>query len=312
MIDNNKLHLLISIAKLYYLENMNQNEIANLLGVSRPLISKYLMEARNLGVVKIEINDLLTSDSVEGDVSEKICSLYNIKELYIIPSSTNKDLNDQMFVDYVTEYILSTLSDNSLMGIGWGSVIGAIIKKIENSEPKRKLIGNVIPLISNAPISYRNYHTNELVRMLADATGLNAQYLYAPVICSTPSEKDIFLNTDNVKGLMKQYNQMDYAIVQIRNFPSVPDLATEARFEKKLHQAKAVGMILGYYYDIDGKIIESEMDYSIQVPLESLRKAKRVIGIINARVSTNAAIGAMKLGIFTDIIISDVVAKEVI
>lgn len=312
MVDNNKLHLLISIAKLYYLENMNQNEIANLLGVSRPLISKYLMEARNLGVVKIEINDLLTSDNIEDDLSEKICKKFNLEDINIIPSSTNKDLNDQMFVDYATECILGTFKDNFLLGIGWGSVIGAIIKKIDNFEPKRKLIGDVVPLISNAPISFRNYHTNELVRMLAEATGLNAQYLYAPVICSTPSEREIFLNTDNVKGVMEMYERLDYVVIQIRNFPSVPDLATEARFEKKLHQEKAVGMLLGYYYDINGNVIQSDMDYSIQIPIDSLKKAKKVIGIINTRVNSTAAIGAMNLGIFTDIIISDNVAKELL
>ncbi len=311
MIDNNKLHLLISIAKLYYLENMNQNEIASLLGVSRPLISKYLMEARNLGVVKIEINDLLANNNTEDYLTKKNCDRYNLKELHIIPSSSNKDLNDQMFADHATEFILEKISNNFRLGIGWGSAVEDIIKRIKREVPKKKFAGDVIPLISNAPISYRNYHTNELVRMLADESGLNAKYLYAPVICSTPSEQEIFLNTDNVKGIMEQYNHLDYAIIQIRNFPSVPDLASEARFGKKLREEKAVGMILAYYYDIDGKIIKSETDYSIQIPIESLKKTKRVIGIVNARVNARSIIGALNLGIFTDIIISDNVSKEI-
>lgn len=312
MVDNNKLHLLISIAKLYYLENMNQNEIANLLGVSRPLISKYLMEARNLGVVKIEINDLLTNDITECDVRETLRQTYELDEVYVIPSSKNKDLNDQVFCDYVLEYFLGVLGDKARVGIGWGSVIGAIIKKVESNELQRKFAGDVLPLIGNAPLSFRNYHTNELVRMLAEATGMNGKYIYAPVICSTASEREIFLNTDNVKEIMEYYDHLDCALIQIRNFPSVPDLATEARFEKKLNSNHAVGMILGYYYDIDGNIIESDLDYSIQVPLESLKKAKRVVGIINARVNSAAAIGAMKLGIFTDMIISDKVAKNLV
>lgn len=307
--DNNKLRLLISIAKLYYLENMNQNEIANLLGVSRPLISKYLMEARHLGLVKIEINDLL-SNSSEDNLKEKLCNKYSLSDIQIVPSSPNKDLNDQMFVGYLIDYTLSNYIDNSLTGLGWGSVIGATIEKLELMEPKKKLLGEVVPIISNAPISYRNYHTNELVRMMCEATGLKGQYLYSPVICNSQTEKDVFINTDNVKGLMKLYNKLDYIIIQIRNFPSVPDLATEARFQKKLQNQKAVGMILGYYFDIDGNFIESDTDYSIQIPLESIRKTKKVIGIINARVNLNAAIGALKTGLFSNIIISEMVAKD--
>ena len=309
METNNKLQLLVSVAKLYYLENMNQNEIANLLGVSRPLISKYLQEAKNLGVVKIEINDL-SANSNEDEVAKRFCEKFNLKTFFIIPSSTNKDLNDQMFVDYVTNYLYDFHVDNSLVGLGWGSVIGSCIAKMDPNERKRKLMGKVIPIISNAPISYRNYHTNELVRMLAEKTGLKAEYLYSPVICANESEKKIFMDTIQVKNMFNKYRELDYAIIQVRNFPSVPDLATEARFEKKLHEEHAVGMILGYYYDINGKIMTSQHDYSIQIPLEDVKKTPDVIAIINARVNANAAIGALRSGIFKEILISESVVNE--
>lgn len=306
-----KLQLLVSVAKLYYVENMNQNEIASLLGVSRPLISKYLQEAKNLGVVKIEINDLFASNEDE-EITEKICEKFHLKSFHVIPASTNKDINDQMFVDYVTNYFFDFHVDNSLVGLGWGSVIGSCIAKMDSEERKRKLMGKVIPIIGNAPISFRNYHTNELVRMLAEKTGLKAEYLYAPVICANDSERDIFMDTEQVKTMFKKYEQLDYAILQVRNFPSVPDLATEARFEKKLHEQHAVGMILGYYYDIDGKVITSSHDYSIQIPIEDLKKTPDTIAIINARVKANAAIGALKLGLFDEVLISESVLNDML
>ncbi|MGL5777027.1 sigma factor-like helix-turn-helix DNA-binding protein, partial [Cetobacterium sp.] len=70
--ENEKIQRLISIAKLYYLENMTQSEIAKIVGVSRPLISKFLTEARELGLVKIEINDIL-KDNVQESRSEELC-----------------------------------------------------------------------------------------------------------------------------------------------------------------------------------------------------------------------------------------------
>lgn len=306
-----KLQLLISVAKLYYIENMNQNEIANLLGVSRPLISKYLQEAKNLGVVKIEINDLSTNND-EDEITKKICKKYNLESLFIIPSSSNKDLNDQMFIDHVTGYLFDNYVDNSLIGLGWGSVIGNCIAKMEERPESRKFLGKVIPIISNAPISYRNYHTNELVRMLAEKTGLKAEYLYCPVICGNPSEKEIFMNTEQVKNMFKKYKQLDYAIVQIRNFPSVPDLATEARFEKKLQEQHAVGMVLGYYFDINGQIITSEHDYSIQIPLDDLKNAGESVAIINARINASAALGVLRSGLFNKILISESVLNSIL
>ncbi|MEF9962346.1 MAG: sugar-binding domain-containing protein [Erysipelotrichaceae bacterium] len=309
MQSNDKLQLLVSVAKLYYIENMTQNEIATLLGVSRPLISKYLQEAKTLGVVNIEINDLSGSDNSD-EISKLIAKKYGLKTFYIIPSSSNKDLNDQMFDDNVASFIFDSYVDNSLIGLGWGSVIGSAVAKINPGEFKRKLLGKVIPIISNAPISYRNYHTNEIVRMLAEKTGLKAEYLYSPVICANASERDIFMNTEQVKHMFALYQQLDYAIIQIRNFPSVPDLATEARFEKKLHEQHATGMLLGYYFDIHGEIITSSHDYSIQIPIDSIKATPNTIGIINARVGANTAIGALRSGLFDHILISESVVSE--
>lgn len=312
MQDVNKIQLLVSVAKLYYIENMNQNQIANLLGVSRPLISKYLQEAKNLGVVKIEINDLSTSShDVEG-IARSFCEKYGLKSFYIIPSSTNKDLNDQMFTDYVIEYFYNHFIDNSLLGLGWGSVIGNCIAKMNPQERTHRLLGEVIPIIGNAPISYRNYHTNELVRMMAEKTGLKAEYLYSPVICSNASEREIFMNTEQVKNMFDKYQKLDSLILQVRNFPSVPDLATEARFEKKLHEQHAVGMILGYYFDINGKFITSQHDYSIQIPLHDIQKTPHVISIVNARVNANAALGILRSGLCDEVLISETVVDQLL
>ena len=51
-----KLRRLALVARRYYLEDKKQSDIAAELGVSRPLISRMLSEARELGVVEITIH----------------------------------------------------------------------------------------------------------------------------------------------------------------------------------------------------------------------------------------------------------------
>ena len=48
-----KLQKLAHVARRYYLEDWKQSDIAKELGISRPLVSRMLSEARELGVVKI-------------------------------------------------------------------------------------------------------------------------------------------------------------------------------------------------------------------------------------------------------------------
>ena len=47
---------MVNVARLYYEQNMTQNEIAKELGISRPLVSILLTEARACGIVTITIN----------------------------------------------------------------------------------------------------------------------------------------------------------------------------------------------------------------------------------------------------------------
>jgi len=305
-----KVQLLVKVAKLYYLENCNQNEIAEILGVSRTLISKYLADARKLGIVDINIHDLLLD---ENNPLEKIVTKYNIQGGNVIPFSTNEDLMNQWMVDLATQTLIQSLDgSNHVFGLGWGITIGEIVLNINKSNLNKSLGGKIVPLIGNAPSSNRNYHTNELVRMICEKTAFIPTYLYAPVICTSKQEKDVFINAESFQELNQIWNELDTVIVNIRNHPSVPDLATSARFGERLHQEEAVGMILGYYFDIKGRFIEGDNDFAIQIGLDQIAKTKKVIGIASSRVRTEAVIGALNTGLITHILINRQVAEEIL
>lgn len=51
-----KLERLARVAHLYYEENKTQGEIADMLRVSRPLVSRMLNEARSIGIVEIRVH----------------------------------------------------------------------------------------------------------------------------------------------------------------------------------------------------------------------------------------------------------------
>lgn len=50
-----KIERMVNVSRLYYEQNMTQNEIAKELGISRPLVSILLTEARACGIVTIRI-----------------------------------------------------------------------------------------------------------------------------------------------------------------------------------------------------------------------------------------------------------------
>ena len=56
-ISQDKRKRLAYVARRYYLEDQRQSDIARELGISRPMVSRLLAEARELGVVEITVHD---------------------------------------------------------------------------------------------------------------------------------------------------------------------------------------------------------------------------------------------------------------
>lgn len=304
-----KIQLLVKVAKLYYMENRNQSEIAEILGVSRSLVSKYLSDAKALGIVEINIHDLLQEDLKP---LEYIVDRFKLQGGKIVPFSTHEDLMNQWLVDQGTQAVLQNLEGRDhVFGLGWGSTIGDIVSNIVRSNLNRNLSGKIVPIIGNAPTSNRNYHTNELVRMLSEKTLLKPTYLYAPVICASQQEKDAFVNAASFQEIAGIWNEIDLILLNIRNHPSVPDLATFARFGERLNEQNAVGMLLGYYYDIHGNILYGDSDYVLQIPLEQLKKSRKVIALASSRVRPEAIIGALNTGLITHVLINRKAAEEI-
>lgn len=307
--DREKIQRIIETARMYYLDNMTQNEIAKNLNISRPLVSKILSDAKELGIVTIQIKSPFND---KESVMKKMQEIYNLQGGLIVEQLSTTALTDQNIFKETIGFLQKNLSDVKVLGLGWGNMIGPFIDKIESEEKFLSLKGKVVPLIGNTNMSAREYHPNDLIRVFGEKTNLTPAYLFAPAFLTTEQEKEIFMNIENYKEISKMWEKIDTAFIGINSHPSVPDLATALRFGNALNEKKAVGKILSYYFDKDGNIIEGENDFSIQISWENLKKIKKVIGIASSKTNKKAIIGALKTGIFTHIILSEKSAEEII
>ena len=70
--------LLVQVSELYYLQEMNQVEIAKLLGVSRPTVSRLLAEAKREGVVEIKVKNMV---SINSELSKQLRERLGLKNI---------------------------------------------------------------------------------------------------------------------------------------------------------------------------------------------------------------------------------------
>lgn len=306
-ISQEKQQKLAHVARRYYLEDWKQSDIAKELGVSRPLISRMLSEARALGVVEITIHQ---PGAKASDLLDRLWLSNSIRGGVLV-----EDGGD----DYATNQLLSQGAVDLLgqigarrLGVGWGYLIGQLVSWLEENPQPDSAITDVCPLVGNASIPARNYQSNENVRLMAQQLGAAPHFLYLPALPESLEEKQVLCSTEVYRQIHQQWEQIDTALVNIGNYPSSPDFASLVRYGSLLQQQRACGRMLVYYFNEAGTVIQSEQDFAIQIPIDALQRCPNIVGVCSANTGPKALLGALRSGFFTHIVARADLVKEIL
>lgn len=285
------------VAQRYYMEDQKQSDIARELGVSRPLISRMLSEARELGIVEITIHE---PGAREARLLERLKLSSSIRGGVLVEEGVNADDTNRLLSQGAVE-LLRQLGVRRL-GVGWGYLIGQLVSWLEENPQPNSTITDICPLVGNASIPARNYQSNENVRLMAQQMGATPHFLYLPALPDNLEEKQVLCSTEVYRQIHQQWEQLDTALVNIGDYPSSPDFASLVRYGSLLQQQRACGRMLIYYFNEDGLVIQSEQDFAIQIPIDILKRCPNIIGVCSANTSAKALRGALKSGFFTHIV----------
>ena len=285
------------IARRYYLEDQKQSDIARELGISRPLVSRILSEARELGVVEITIHD---PEAETAGLLERLRQTGAIQGGILVKDGEDNDATNQLLSKGAVE-LLQQLGTRRL-GVGWGYLIGQLVTWLEKHPQPDSSITDICPLVGNASIPARNYQSNENVRLMAQQLGATPHFLYLPALPESLEEKQLLCSTEIYRRIDQEWQQLDTALVNLGDYPSSPDFASLVRYGNLLQQQHACGRMLVYYYNEAGTVIQSEQDFAIQIPMETLKRCPRIIGVCSANTSVKALRGALQSGFLTHIV----------
>lgn len=288
---------LAHVARRYYLEDWKQSDIAQELGVSRPLISRMLREARELGVVEIMIHE---PGAKTANLLERLRRSNAIQGGVLVEDGEDGDATNQMLSQGAVD-LLRQIGARRL-GVGWGYLIGQLVTWLEENPQPNSTVTDICPLVGNASIPARNYQSNENVRVMAQQLGATPHFLYLPALPDNLEEKQLLCSTEVYRQIYQQWEQIDTALVNIGDYPSSPDFASLVRYGSLLQQQHACGRMLVYYFNEEGTVIQSDQDFAIQVPIDTLKRCPNIIGVCSANTSAKALRGALRSGIFTHIV----------
>jgi len=300
---------LVDISRLYYEEGLTQAEIAKKLKISRPAVSKLLAEARIRGIVKIEIKSPLESNE---NLLQPLLHQFKLDGGLIVQTGSGEaNLKHRLLISQATQYIEKKLQESNNIGLGWGLETGSVLDEMKSRPQNGQSNGTVCPIIGSAPNDIKWFQTNELARIFSNKTGYSPYYLPAPAFPMSNENKQLFEQTDEYQVVSSLWNNLDMVLLGIGTYPSVPDQATAARFGDKLRKKGAVGMMATYYYDHEGRFIESDNDIVIRIPLKLLMKTRVVLIIGSGLEKIHSIIGALKTGLVTHLITDEETALQI-
>src|SRR5258705_13289874 len=124
---------LIQASRLYYELGETQSRVAELLGVTRPQVSRLPKRARAEGIVEIRIIDRTSEASPAAD---ELRRRFGLHAVHLAPTVAGpEDVGRRMIGRLGAEVLRAAVRDGAVVGIGDGSSISAVADGL--GEPTR-------------------------------------------------------------------------------------------------------------------------------------------------------------------------------
>lgn len=270
---------LVKIASMYYEEGMTQAEIAKIIGVSRSLVSKNLIDAKEAGLVEIFIN----SKSVYSvELERKLEQKFNLKSAIVVDTMDLAGSEvDKMIGRQAALYLQKASKKATKIGMSWGK---SLRKLVDNYPFTNQPDVTVYPLIGGMGDDYVDIHSNQLSYDLARKMRGKAKYLYAPALVSNPRIKEDLFENPTIYSVIEEGRVVDIALVGVAS-PFEKSTMAEIGYIKEqdiseLKKSGIKGDINSRFFDENGKEADCQLNKSvIGVNLEDIKKIPTVIGI---------------------------------
>jgi DNA-binding transcriptional regulator LsrR (DeoR family) len=294
-----QLKLMHLAAKMYYEEDKTQDEIAKVLEVSRPTVSRLLRQARDEGLVHITVLDPFTSvDSVANLLEETL----GLSTALVVTGAGEAEAQHQIRKRIglaAARYLSAELRPGDMLGIGWGRTLREVATALES---QANLALTVVPLMGGLGQISPSFQVHELGRVFAERLGGVWQALYVPAIVTDDIARRSLLASDDVAQVIRTWDQLNVVVVGIGNLHLGSEVQMlfadylDSDTLRRLEQRGAVGDICMHFFDSEGRPIVDGLPGVISIELDQLSRVRRRVGVAGGAEKAEAILGAVRGG----------------
>lgn len=277
--------LLVRASRLYYLEERGQAEIASLLGISRPGVSRLLQRARDEKIVEIRVRE-----SSGGEDWSALERRLGLKELHVATEGGIEAVGS-----LAARYFERTVRSRDVIGLTAGTTLSAFVQAVK---PSRLLQLEIVPLVGALWDTGEDFDGSFLCQELRRRTGGMHRVLSVPAVVRDAALIRSLRSEPRVRSVLERYRAVRCAFLGIGEAAESHPIAVAARTASALTPRAsrksptlprgAVASVGCLFFDVKGRPCVSTLD-------------QRTIGISHAElrsvpVRVGLAAGPRKLG----------------
>jgi deoxyribonucleoside regulator len=306
------LQLAVSVARMYYEQGLKQEEISKRVKVSRASVSLILTEARRKGIVQITIRNPLEN---HPELSRTLAERFNLARCVVVPTAIREtevliDLTASRAVDVFAEEARS----GDTVGIAWGRTCHAFMSSYNGRGYLHGM--QVIPLVGGSNRNMARYQMNEMVRLFAEKLKGQPAFIHAPALPSSREDHERYMGSSEMRSVMEMWRTLDMAVISV----GAPPVSREfdgsrirTRRTATSPESLPIGDICARYFDVRGRFIEDELTKRlIGIPVDSLRRARRILCVAGGVEKAYSLLGALKTRLVTILVTDEQTAAAVL
>lgn len=296
--------LMIQVAKRYYELDMTMGELAKELNLTRWQASRLLTDAREAGIVRIEI---VPRAPRSPDIEARLQRRYSLKEAVVVPNTGEED--EGLLLESVAQAaarMLAGLGKVPLIGVSWGRTMSAVAHRL----PPFWNEGVEVVLLNGAMnIRSPSIRTNNVAELFARSANGTATLLPVPAILGHAATR-VALEQDptiaSVLDLARRAPVICFGLGTISPDSVLVQSGFVTEAETAALRAKgAVGDILSHYVDAYGNIVDPGIDArTISMDLRLCRERKFSIGVAAGKSKQAITLACLRAG-YINVLVTD-------
>lgn len=289
----NRDRMRVRAAWMYFVEQMTQNDIADILGVGRVTVVRMLADARARNEVKI---------AIEGELSEVVRLERNLEAAFGVGEAIVAPLSEPA-ADPIPSisaaagaFLSEAMKPGMTVGVGWGRTLFASLSSISGRTlPDFK----VISLLGGVS-QVRRFNPAEFAWRFAQAFQGEGFLIPAPAVVDSASTKEALIKRCGIQEIFDMADTLDAVVVSVGGVDSATTFyrggfLTEDQ-RQDLVSRGAVGDLLFHFFDKSGELIEHPInDRVMSVDVDRIRRAPLRILASGGAEKADAMIAAMQL-----------------